>query len=142
MTLAAKWATEPGAPQVVSSTLGTQGPALLGTHAIREGGNVARAGTDAQEEGFDFDALLVPGGAGVRREQHNEVLLRWLRDATRRAATRLVFSVCTGSWLLAAAGCLSAQLPCLLVSTANLHRHKSRPSAALYRRRTCKRAAF
>ena len=98
--------TEPGAPQVVSSTLGTQGPALLSTHAIREGGNVARAGTDVQEEGFDFDALLVPGGAGVRREQHNEVLLRWLRDATRRAATRLVFSVCTGSWLLAAAGCL------------------------------------
>ena len=96
--------TEAGAPQVLSSTLGTQGPALLATHAIREGGNVARVGPDAQEEGFD--ALLVPGGAGVRREQHNEALLGWLRDATRRSATRLVFSVCTGSWLLAAAGCL------------------------------------
>lgn len=51
-----------------------------------------------------FDILLVPGGAGTRRELGNATLLAFLRE--RCAAAELVASVCTGSALLARAGVL------------------------------------
>jgi transcriptional regulator GlxA family with amidase domain len=49
-----------------------------------------------------LDVLVVPGGQGTRREQHNPVLLQWIRDAA--ATATWVTSVCTGSLLLWAAG--------------------------------------
>jgi len=49
-----------------------------------------------------LDVLLVPGGDGTRREADNPRLLEWLRDAAERAAWTT--SVCTGSFVLAAAG--------------------------------------
>jgi transcriptional regulator GlxA family with amidase domain len=49
-----------------------------------------------------LDVLVVPGGRGTRREVDNEVLLRWVREAA--AACTWVTSVCTGAFLLHAAG--------------------------------------
>jgi transcriptional regulator GlxA family with amidase domain len=49
-----------------------------------------------------LDVLLVPGGMGTRREIKNEALLGWIANAAKDC--RWVTSVCTGSYLLAAAG--------------------------------------
>jgi transcriptional regulator GlxA family with amidase domain len=49
-----------------------------------------------------LDVVLVPGGRGTRTEVDNPVLLDWLRTAAESA--RWATSVCTGSFLLHAAG--------------------------------------
>jgi transcriptional regulator GlxA family with amidase domain len=49
-----------------------------------------------------LDVLLIPGGMGTRREVKNKALLAWIASAARNC--RWVTSVCTGSYLLAAAG--------------------------------------
>lgn len=59
---------------------------------------------------FDFDGcpaldyLVVPGGPGTRAEVHNGALVRFI--AARAPACRAVLSVCTGAFLLHAAGLL------------------------------------
>ncbi len=50
------------------------------------------------------DIILIPGGFGTRREMHNPVLLNWVKRHALSAD--LVLSVCTGSFVLAAAGLL------------------------------------
>ncbi len=50
------------------------------------------------------DVLVVPGGAGTRREMHNAGLIRWVED--QAGESELVLSVCTGALLLARAGLL------------------------------------
>ena len=54
-----------------------------------------------------FDAILVPGGMGTRREVGNEPFLAALRELSARS--RYVASVCTGSALLAKAGILDGR---------------------------------
>lgn len=49
-----------------------------------------------------LDLVLVPGGVGTRREVDNPLLLGWLKEVAARA--RWVTSVCTGSFVLHAAG--------------------------------------
>jgi transcriptional regulator GlxA family with amidase domain len=49
-----------------------------------------------------LDVLLVPGGMGTRREVKNEALLGWIASSAKDCSW--VTSVCTGSYLLAAAG--------------------------------------
>lgn len=52
-----------------------------------------------------FDILIVPGGYGAEEiELHNPILLHWLKE--QAAKTELLASVCTGAFLLAAAGLL------------------------------------
>jgi len=51
-----------------------------------------------------LDTLIVAGGKGVMRAIEDEPLLDWLR--VRAASARRVASVCTGAFLLAAAGLL------------------------------------
>ena len=51
----------------------------------------------------DYDLIVVAGGFGTRRLQHDEAFLEWLRSAAR---VPLKTSVCTGSLLLGAAGFL------------------------------------
>ncbi len=53
----------------------------------------------------EHDLLLVPGGAGSRRD--NPELTTWLREHAPRA--RQLASVCTGAFLLAAAGLLTGR---------------------------------
>jgi len=55
----------------------------------------------------DLDFLLIPGGEGTRREVDNPVLTGFVRDQAPGA--RAVLSVCTGSFILHAAGLLSGK---------------------------------
>ncbi len=54
-----------------------------------------------------LDMLLVPGGAGTRKEVENERLTSWLAAAGREA--EIVASVCTGAALLARGGLLDGR---------------------------------
>lgn len=54
------------------------------------------------EDAPALDVLVVPGGWGSRREAENKVLLDWI--ATVAPACTWVTSVCTGTFLLHAAG--------------------------------------
>ena len=49
-----------------------------------------------------LDVLLVPGGAGRRREETNPAVIEWIQKVATRA--EWVTSVCTGAGLLHAAG--------------------------------------
>lgn len=49
-----------------------------------------------------LDVLLVPGGAGARRESNNPTVLEWIQKVAARVDW--VTSVCTGAGLLHAAG--------------------------------------
>jgi len=51
-----------------------------------------------------LDLVVVPGGYGTRREQENPVVLGWI--ARQRRTGALTTSVCTGAFLLGAAGLL------------------------------------
>ncbi len=51
-----------------------------------------------------LDLVVVPGGYGTRREQENPVVLDWI--ARQRRSGALTTSVCTGAFLLGAAGLL------------------------------------
>jgi len=50
-----------------------------------------------------YDMLVVPGGFGTRRLQHDETFMAWLKTAR---AVPLKISVCTGALLLGSAGFL------------------------------------
>jgi transcriptional regulator GlxA family with amidase domain len=52
------------------------------------------------------DTLLVAGGSGVEKAAQDQDLLLWLRRTASRA--RRIGSICTGAFLLAAAGLLEA----------------------------------
>ena len=54
-----------------------------------------------------LDTLLVAGGPGVHAAAQNAVVLNWLRK--RAAKARRVASVCTGAFLLGAAGLLNGR---------------------------------
>jgi transcriptional regulator GlxA family with amidase domain len=54
-----------------------------------------------------LDYLLVPGGQGTRTEVSNHLLLEFV--ATRGRACKAVLSVCTGSFVLHAAGLLAGK---------------------------------
>jgi transcriptional regulator GlxA family with amidase domain len=54
-----------------------------------------------------IDTLVVPGGPGYPAAENDEVLIGWLRSAARRS--RRVASVCSGAFLLAAAGLLDGR---------------------------------
>ncbi|WP_112470442.1 DJ-1/PfpI family protein [Streptomyces triticisoli] len=53
------------------------------------------------------DLVVVPGGPGQAAQMENRALLDWLRAAD--ATSTWTTSVCTGSLLLAAAGCLDGR---------------------------------
>ena len=54
-----------------------------------------------------IDTLVVAGGTGVDRARHDPLLVRWLAEAGRSA--RRVTSVCSGVFLLAAAGLVTGR---------------------------------
>jgi transcriptional regulator GlxA family with amidase domain len=54
-----------------------------------------------------LDVLVVPGGNGTRREVENPALVEWIKAAAENCTW--VTSVCTGSFLLHAAGLLAGK---------------------------------
>ncbi|HWF32449.1 MAG TPA: GlxA family transcriptional regulator [Solirubrobacteraceae bacterium] len=54
-----------------------------------------------------LDTLIVPGGRGARAAAADERLLAWVREAS--ASARRTASVCTGAFVLAAAGLLDGR---------------------------------
>lgn len=54
-----------------------------------------------------LDFLLVPGGEGTRKEEDNQVLVRFIAEQAKYC--RVIFSVCTGAFLLYGAGLLSGK---------------------------------
>ena len=54
-----------------------------------------------------YDILLIPGGHGVRSQQHNTKLLDWIRRCSE--SSEVTSSVCTGSVLLSRAGLLDGR---------------------------------
>ena len=54
-----------------------------------------------------LDYLVVPGGWGTREEVNNQKLISFIKEATKNC--KAVLSVCTGSFLLQAAGLLDGK---------------------------------
>lgn len=55
----------------------------------------------------NYDLVVVPGGFGSRKLQHNSEFINWLKSA---GSAKKLASVCTGALLLGAAGFLSGKL--------------------------------
>jgi transcriptional regulator GlxA family with amidase domain len=68
---------------------------------------VALAAAPLTRGGETLDTLLVAGGEGAESAAENPVLVEWVRQRASRA--RRVASVCTGAFLLAAAGLLEGR---------------------------------
>ena len=68
---------------------------------------VALAAGPLTELGEALDTLLVAGGEGAEAAAENPILVDWVRERAARA--RRVASVCTGAFLLAAAGLLDGR---------------------------------
>jgi transcriptional regulator GlxA family with amidase domain len=78
-----------------------------GGEAVTATAGVALAAGPLTQCGETPDTLLVPGGEGVEAAAENPVLVDWVRR--RAAQARRVASVCTGAFLLAAAGVLDGR---------------------------------
>jgi len=92
--------------------MGGARPYRLRLMAQDRGGVAATAGVELAVEplsrrGEALDTLIVAGGPGVEAAAASPVLLDWLRQ--RATEARRVASVCTGAFLLAAAGILDGR---------------------------------
>ena len=75
--------------------------------AVKSSGGPSGHAEVAMEDAHGFDVLLIPGGIGTRKEMHNGP---FMRELVRLAeASRLVMTVCTGSYLLAKTGLLDGR---------------------------------
>jgi transcriptional regulator GlxA family with amidase domain len=97
--------------EVFSTTGGRQGLTPFDVYTVSEKGErvKARGGLSVNPD-YSFencpgpDILLIPGGAGTRREMNSSTTLNWIRCKARGA--ELILSVCSGALVLAKAGLL------------------------------------
>ncbi len=78
-----------------------------GDEGVTSSAGVALTATPLSQRSEALDTLLVAGGPGVEAAAANPVLVDWVRQ--RAAQARRVASVCTGAFLLAAAGVLDGR---------------------------------
>ncbi|MGB7098707.1 MAG: GlxA family transcriptional regulator [Xanthobacteraceae bacterium] len=78
-----------------------------GGKSVMASAGVTLATSPLSKPGGALDTLLVAGGEGVDAATENPVLVEWIRK--QAAQTRRVASVCTGAFLLAAAGLLDGR---------------------------------
>jgi transcriptional regulator GlxA family with amidase domain len=78
-----------------------------GGESVRASAGVALAASPLTQPEEALDTLLVAGGEGVEAAVENSKLVDWVRQRATRA--RRVASVCTGAFLLAAAGVLDGR---------------------------------
>jgi transcriptional regulator GlxA family with amidase domain len=78
-----------------------------GGESVTASAGVALAAGPLTLRGEALDTLLVAGGEGVDAAAENPVLVDWVRQ--RSAQARRVAAVCTGAFLLAAAGVLDGR---------------------------------
>jgi transcriptional regulator GlxA family with amidase domain len=78
-----------------------------GGEAVMASAGVALVTGPLTKPGAALDTLLVAGGEGAEAAAENPVLVEWVRQRATRA--RRVASVCTGAFLLAAAGVLDGR---------------------------------
>jgi transcriptional regulator GlxA family with amidase domain len=82
------------AAKVAGPVATTRGPSIVADRAL-------------QDVRGPIDTLIVVGGIGSRDAVHDEGLVRWVAHAAKRS--RRVASVCTGAFVLAAAGLLDGR---------------------------------
>jgi transcriptional regulator GlxA family with amidase domain len=78
-----------------------------GSGAVASSSGVVLAAGPLTKPGEALDTLLVAGGEGAEAAADNPVLVEWVRERAARA--RRVASVCTGAFVLAAAGVLDGR---------------------------------
>jgi transcriptional regulator GlxA family with amidase domain len=79
----------------------------LGGAGVTASAGVALAAGPLTRSHETLDTLLIAGGEGAEAAAENPLLIDWVR--TRAAQARRVASVCTGAFLLAAAGILDGR---------------------------------
>jgi transcriptional regulator GlxA family with amidase domain len=78
-----------------------------GGQSVTASAGVALAAGPLSQSGEALDTLLVAGGEGAEAAAENPMLVDWVRQRATQA--RRVASVCTGAFLLAAAGVLDGR---------------------------------
>ena len=78
-----------------------------GSKGVTASAGVTLAAGPLSKPDEPLDTLLVAGGEGVEAAIENSVLVDWVRERATRA--RRVASVCTGAFMLAAAGLLDGR---------------------------------
>jgi transcriptional regulator GlxA family with amidase domain len=99
------------ANDVVAETGGARPYALRvvaqGGEDIVSSSGVTLAAGPLTKSGDGLDTLIVAGGEGVDAASENPILIEWVRERASRA--RRVASICTGAFLLGAAGLLDGR---------------------------------
>jgi transcriptional regulator GlxA family with amidase domain len=78
-----------------------------GGEGVRATAGVTLAAGPLTKPGAALDTLVVAGGEGAEAAAENPVLVEWVRERAARA--RRVASICTGAFLLGAAGLLDGR---------------------------------
>lgn len=78
-----------------------------GGERVTASAGVALAAGPLTQRGEALDTLLVAGGEGAEAAAEDPLLVEWVRERARQA--RRIASVCTGAFLLAAAGVLDGR---------------------------------
>ena len=105
-TLQFRYVTTTGGENVQSSLMeasgsGQGGPRLQADFEMAPDGAIRALGGGRNEDSIRPNVLFVPGGVGTRRlvsGDDEQGVLSWIADCVQHC--EIVFSVCTGSWVL------------------------------------------